>query len=201
MTKHVTVDGVSLELTDTTAQVIQRYIEKCDQGFEEFKKKKIEAEAAKEEEKKKSSDSAVLIVTKDTQIKELQDQLKAAQITPEMLDQALMDRANVIQKAKAILGDKLVIKDQTVGAIRKQVVDARLGDIAKTYSDEHVKIAFDTLSADVKAASPHQGTSGLTQVFSAPRTPAMDSVDQAYDDYCKDISNAWQKKSPAVAVS
>jgi hypothetical protein len=200
MTKHVTVDGVSLELTDTTAQVVQRFMEKTDQESNGFKKKLAEIEAEKEAEKKKSSDSAVLIVTKDTQIKELTDKLAAAQITPAMLDQALMDRANVIQKAKAILGDKLITKDMHVGNIRRQVVDARLGDIAKAYTDDHVKIAFDTLSADVKATA-HQGTSGLAQVFSAPRTVATDSVDQAYDEYCKDISSAWQKKSPAAAAN
>jgi uncharacterized protein len=200
MTKQVTIDGVSVELTDTTAQIVQRALAKYNDDFEEFKKKLSEKEKAAEEEKKKSSDAAVLIVTKDTQIKELQDKLKAAELTPEMMDAALMDRVNVIQKAKAILGDKLVTKDKLVRDIRRQVVDARLGDIAKAYSDEHVQIAFDTLSADVKATAG-QGTSGLQQAFSAPRMPTTDSAEQAYDEYCRDLSNAWQKKSTVGQVN
>jgi len=197
MPKMLTVDGVSLEFTDTTAQVIQRYIEKCDAGFEEFKKKLTAAEAEKEAEKKKSADAAVLIVTKDTQIKELTDKLAAAQITPQLLDAAL---ANVVAKAKAILGDKLVIKDQTAAGIRRQVVDARLGDIAKAYSDDHVRIAFDTLSADVKVAT-NDGTSGLNQIFSAPRLAATDSINSAYDEYCKDLEKAYQGKPLSVAAN
>jgi hypothetical protein len=198
-TKMLTIDGVQVEMTDTYAQIVQRAIEKYDQSAEEAKKKVAALEAEMAAEKKKEGDSAVLLVTKDTQIKELEAKLKDSELTPDKLDAAIMDRVAVTEKAKTILGDKLVTKGKTVNDIRRQVVDAKVGDVAKGWSDEHVKVSFDTLAVGSKDTG--QGVQDIAQVFSAPRVSvsAQDESNKAYENYCKDLESAWQKKPSAQA--
>src|SRR5690606_34665848 len=70
---------------------------------------------------------------------------------PAKIDAAVKDRAAVTDKAKTMLGDKLTVDGKSVHEIRKQVVDAKLGDAAKDYDEAMVKVAFDTLTVSAKA--------------------------------------------------
>ncbi len=197
MSKTIVVDGVGLEMTDTTAQVVQRAIEKYDQSAEEMKKKMASCSEEADASKKKNDEAVALIATKDAEIATLKTQLKDAELTPAKLDAAVTERAIIIDKAKTILGDKLVVKDQSVHDIRKQVVDARLGDTAKAWTEDQVRVSFDTLAVDVKAKSV-QGVTDIAHAFSAPSQQAQDNARSAYDEMCKDLGNAWQKKSGAA---
>jgi hypothetical protein len=48
------------------------------------------------------------------------------------------------------IGDKLVVDGKSIHEVRKQVVDAKLAAIAKDYTEDQVKIAFDSLTNDIK---------------------------------------------------
>lgn len=89
------------------------------------------------------------IQTKDGEIAALNQKLADAEVTPEKL-QALADaRADVIGKAKT-LAPALVSDGKTDAAIRKEAVQAKLGDAAKDMSDAAIEGAFLALTKDAK---------------------------------------------------
>jgi hypothetical protein len=58
--------------------------------------------------------------------------------------------------------------------VQRQVVSAQLGDVAKDYTDEQVKISFDTLTAKVKVDAAATGVTDTARAFSAPVVNAAD---------------------------
>lgn len=96
------------------------------------------------------------LATKDAEIATLKQQVADAAITPAKLRDAAKGYAIVCDKAKA-LGVQIA-QDADEAAIRRAVVDAKLGDAAKGWTDEQVSISFATLTADVKAADPLRET-------------------------------------------
>lgn len=93
---------------------------------------------------KLQAEGAKTIETKDAEIAKL----KGEAITADKLDAAIAERASVMDAAKPILGATFDAKGKTVADIRRATVAKRLGDKAvEGKTDEHVAIAFDTLTA------------------------------------------------------
>jgi len=192
------VDGVTIELEDAlTAGVIRKAVKDL-----ETRVSSLSAKLAEEEEAKKTAatDSAANttklqaeIVTKDAEIAKLKQQIADAAMTPQRLDALVKDRAEVVAKAKALIGDTLVVDGKTEAEIRKAVVDAKMGDTAKSYNDDMVKVAFDTLTSGIKldgtAPAPSNGASQqMAHAFKQDtRTTA-----QHYDAYDKKLSERWK---------
>lgn len=88
--------------------------------------------------------------TLDTENKALKAKLDDARITPEMLRDAAKRFADVSAKAKAL--GVTVADDADEIAIKRAVVDAKLGDDAKGWTDEQVEIGFTALAKDAKSA-------------------------------------------------
>jgi len=185
MAKTMVIDGITVEVTDRDAQVVQKMLDKLQETADQL------AKATKTHES-----SVALIATKDAEIATLQTKLKDAELTPQKLDAAVAERATVIAKAKAILGDKLVTDGRNSADICRQVVDSRLGNTSKNWNDDQIKVSFDTLSADIKG----QGTNGLTKAFSATPQLVVDEASKAYDEYKTRIGNAWMQK-PGMAAN
>lgn len=143
--KTILIDGNSVEVSDAAEIAVKGLMAK----LADAEKKLTEAEekAKQEAEEKDAKDAA--IATKDAEITDLKAKLAAAE-SPAALDAALKDREAVVSKARAILGDKLVVDGKTTAEIRKQVVDAKLGDTAKDWTDAQVDASFAALSVDVK---------------------------------------------------
>jgi hypothetical protein len=93
---------------------------------------------------------AATITARDAKITELEASLADAVITPAKLRDAAKEFSDVQAKAKAL--DVKFAEDADAAAIKKAVVTAKMGDAAKDYSDDHIAIAFDALTKDVKAA-------------------------------------------------
>jgi hypothetical protein len=91
---------------------------------------------------------AAAIVAKDAEIADLKAKLEAAAITPQKLADAAKEYADVQAKAKAV--GVTVAADADTAAIKKAVVDAKMGDAAKDYTADHIAIAFDALTKDAK---------------------------------------------------
>lgn len=90
------------------------------------------------------ADHAVAITAKDAEIATL----KALTLTADKLDAALAERATVLDAAKPVLGATFDAKGKSVADIRRATVAKRLGDKAvEGKTDDHVAIAFDTLTA------------------------------------------------------
>lgn len=100
-------------------------------------------------ENKNVADAAT-VVAKDAEIADLKAKLADATITPAKLADAAKVFADVQAKAKA--AGVTVAADADTAAIKKAVVDAKMGDAAKDYTADHIAIAFDALTKDVKPA-------------------------------------------------
>lgn len=129
---------------------------------------KLQADGAKLTTDLAASQSSVAalttsLATKDAEIATLQQQVADAALTPAKLRDAGKAYALTCDKAKA-LGVQFA-EDADEATIKRAVVDAKLGDRAKGWTDDQVSISFDTLTVDTKAADPLRTalTDGLRQ--------------------------------------
>lgn len=188
--KNVVIDGVQVEMSDTAAQVVQRALMQAQQLADQFKKKAEKAEEEEENNKEEDAKKDAAIRAKDAKIATLEQQLKDAQITPAKLDLMVKDRQFVIDKARSLLGKTLIIDNRTVEDIRKQVVEYRLGAVANGWDDNQVRSSFDTLTAEVR---PGGTIRDAANVFSRPHfVRDVDPKQAAYDEYDRDMANAWK---------
>ena len=192
------VDGITVEMTDTAVQVVTKALADAGNKFEQMKKEK-EEEAAEAKKAKDAADAAIAkltteAATKDAEIVTLKKQVEDSVITPEKLDAMVKDRQVVADKARAVL-PTVVADGKTVGEIKRQVVDSKLGDVAKGWSDEQVSISFDTLTASVKPVAARDGANRTAAAFSGQPSNVVDSRNEAYDRRDKALTEAW--KTPA----
>ena len=187
-TRTVVHDGVSIETTEQGAQVIDKLTGERD----EARTKLAAADAALSTAR---TEHEAAIAAKDAEIAALKD----AQPTAEKLEQMARDHAGLVQKAKAMLGDSANLDGKTGDEIRKAVVDAKLGDTAKDYTADQVRIAFDTLAAQVKDTKP--GIKPAPQLQRndpfTPSTPAavatVTSLEDSRRQRAQAQSNRWKK--------
>lgn len=207
--KSITVDGIECEMTDVSAQVVQRQLTglaaKATDLAEKLsaaEKEKAAAKAEKEKDDKKAKDA---LDAKEAEVVTLKKQLDEAnaKIKPEALDALVKDRAVVVGKAKAVLGAKIVTDGKSEADLRREVVASKLGDTAKDWSDEMVKASFDTLTAGVKVdAVAGSAVADTARAFSAPAAgqPFMAApttgdaakVTESYNARDKRLQDAWK---------
>lgn len=200
----ITVDGVPIEMDDVSAAVVRRRVGALEEAARDLGaqltkaelKAKKDAEMSEEEKKKleekMGSDAATIVTLKQ----QLADAL--AQNSPAKLDALVRDRAETVGRARAVLGDKLIIDGKTDGDMRRQVVDAKLGDKAKGWSDDAVKASFDTLTAEVKVEQV-SATDAMRRTFSGGGSPSGEVNTKPYDSYDKTLSDAWRNPQKAAA--
>lgn len=206
--KTILVDGVSVEFTtDQSAQIVQRAL---DASAKSLKDANEFAEKLKKEKEEKEAKDAATITTLSTtadglkaENETLKKTVEDGKLTPAKLDQLVADRAVVSGKAKVIMGDKLVVDGKTDSEIRRQVVDFKLADMAKGWSDEQVLISFNTITADVKAGDS-TAVRDARQAFSTQPShhyahdAASDKRDEAFDKRNTTMGDAW--KNPGAAA-
>jgi hypothetical protein len=181
-TTTIVVDSISLEMSDTAAAVVNRSIkdltDKLNSSVASVASITADAAKAKTEAEatiaKMTADHKVAVDALTAKVDALTKQVTDSTLTPAKLDQLVKDRAEVFGKAKAILGDKLVVDGKSIADVQRQVVSAQLGDVAKDYTDEQVKISFDTLTAKVKVDAAATGVTDTARAFSAPVVNAAD---------------------------
>ena len=200
------VDGVSIEMPDTAVQIVKRALadrdtklRALDEGFEQFKKKKKEEE---EMEDRATKDAAAKLTTelatKDAEIAKLKKDLDDSKVTPAQLDQWVKDRSEMLTKAKAILGDALVVEGKSDDEIRKQVVLAHVGDAAKDWDAGQLKTSFISITAKIPAQGQQPYMQQPDYLGDAARilaqSPAAQAtVEQAYNERNTWLSDAWKK--------
>lgn len=204
MPKTILVDGVSVTFdSDQSAQIVQRALDAAATTLKQAQDSHA-AEIKRLNDAASTSAATITTLTADSdklkaQVETLTKQVEDSKMTPAKLDQLVADRAVVTGKAKAVLGDKLVVDGKTDAEIRRQVVDAKLGDKAKGWSDDQITVSFDTLTADVKAdQSP--ATRDARNAFASQGHYSNDSADKrdaALDKRDAALSDAW--KTPTAA--
>lgn len=189
--KKVIIDGVTVEMTDTAQQIVDRHVKTLTDSVSDLTKKLADANAGLEEIKKKKEEEEAKAKAEKAndaaKIAALEAQVKDSAITPAKLDQMVKDREAVGAKARAILST-VVVDGKSVGEIRRQVVDAKLGDAAKGYTDDQVCVAFDTLTVGIQADT-RNGLDDATRAFSSP--PQRD-VSTAYEARDRRMADAWK---------
>lgn len=194
--KTMVVDGISVQLTDTAMQVVQK-------ALNDAAARQTQAAADIAALTKQVSDTQTALAaaqaevkkvteTKDAELAVARKAVEDSKITPAKLDEMVKDRADVVVKAKAIVGDTLVIDGKTILEIKKQVVDAHLGESAKTFSEDAVNAAFVAITSKVQAVDTL--APALRAHVQQPNGQAS-VVDAAYKEQNEYLKNAW--KTPA----
>jgi uncharacterized protein len=191
--KRVTIDGVECEMTDTAASLVQRTIQRLTDQTENFAKKKKE----KEEECDSIQESSQAEITKRDEALKVKDAeittLKAAladATDPAKQDLRIKDRQRVVDRAKAVF-PAVVSDGKSIADIQRQVVVAKVGDVAKDWNDAQLSASFDTIAVGAAA----RGTvADAVQVFSKPHFAATvaDEREKAYADSEFHDANAWR---------
>lgn len=178
-TRTLMVDGLSVELADKDAQIVQRAIDG-------FNKQIADLQTAAGEHK-------ATLAAKDEEIGTLKADLKKAQdaaLKPEDVDRMVADRASLIETVKAI-DSKIEIKG-TDADLRRAAVRAKLGDeMVKDASDAEVSGMFKAIAKDAKSADP------FARVVSDGLKPMGDAHTQTNDAWNKSVEdlNAWRKEA------
>jgi hypothetical protein len=207
--KTMTVDGITVQVGDgNDGEIIQRHIKGLN---DQLTKVTTDAATAATDHAKTvtAKDAEIAKLTTDltaatTKVTTLETQLKDAELTPAKLDKLVADRKVVGEKAK-VLHPAVVVDGKTDAEIRRQVVDAKLGDAAKGWTDEQVTVSFDTLAAGVKApaAQVAQRPGGFTDqaahIATARSGDGATVRDQALADRNTRLTNAWQNPGGSTA--
>lgn len=201
--KNVMIDGVPVELDDVGAAIVERHVSKLQSALDAAKKAKDDADDEQEEEKKTRAETDAAMKkacdAKDGEIAVLKKAVEDAKLTPEKLDALVKDRAAVIDAAKTMLDAKFVFDGQTVEAIRKAAVSAKLGDAAKDMNDAAIDGAFRALSAQkVSGGGAARLADGLSR-HSASSAGSLDTNDaktKALDERDTFLQNAWRNPTP-----
>jgi hypothetical protein len=203
-TRSIVVDGVTISLDDTAAAIVQRFMTNTDQAVADARKKLADAAAETESLRTKLSDAETktkaAVDAKDGEIVALKKQVADATKTPEQLDRMVKDRFDIIERARKVLGDKLVTDGKTDVEVRRAVVAHKLGDqAAKDLSDAAIEGAFAAFTTgDAAASTGTGGAARLAASFSGQGAhSSQDAASIAYDERNKHLQDAW--KSHKVA--
>jgi hypothetical protein len=185
-TKIIIVDGLNVEVTEDA----ERAIVKLQGQLADSASAKEASDKALKDEQAKIVERDATITAKDAKIVELEKKLEDAAITPAKLQDAAKAYADVCAKAKAL--GVTHAEDADIDAVRKAVVDAKMGDAAKDYSADHIAIAFDALTKDAKA-DPLRNA--LKDGIKA--TTEDSALQDAYSDMVDELTGAWKQKQDA----
>lgn len=198
--KTITIDGIDVDMPETAASIVLRHSKT---QADEIKRLGDAATATATAHATNAAEAATKAATdktavegKDAQIATLTTQLtdEKKKSDPAALDALVKDRVATVAKAKAVIGDKLVIDGKSDAEMRRQVVDSKLGDAAKGWTDEQVTTSFATLTAGLDLSKVTAGAADrIAAGFSKDtRTPDI------YNAYDKAIGERW-KGVPATA--
>ena len=198
----ILVDGQTIEFHDELAgKHVQSHISSLQKHLADaFEKiKKGEAEEVEEEEKKKrmETDSAAM----KGEIAALKKQLEDANVklSGGALDAIVKERTDLLLKADAVMDGKADFSGKEPVEIRRIVVAAKLGDAAKTLTDDEVVGAFKALTANIK---PRSGTERLADNLSllslgggGNQNNPQALRDAAYAEHVEKLTNAWKPRT------
>jgi len=190
------IDGITVEMEERDQQVVERAINKLETELTaaQTELNTLRATSATElaTARTETANAASTVQTKDAEIATLKQQLIDSKITPQELDRRVTERVATVQKAKAILGDALVLDGKTDADIKKQVVLAKLGDQAKDWNDEMMTASFNTLTAVAGTPTTTNDTQRVTDVLLLNNNGGTDPRSKAYAEYDEVLSNRWK---------
>lgn len=210
--KTVLVDGYETQMPETAAVLVNRTIDNLQKQIAEMKVKDAKRDKDDEDDEKEMDTKDAAIKAKDAEIATLKKQLEDAKIRPEQLDALVTDRTNVLAVVKKIMGDRFVTDGKTINEIRRAVVEEKVSrDLARSWDDAQCTASFNTLvntAVDPRTAR-HTSDGSIAHaatVFSGRPGGGYgmndgsngDRRQQAYQDYDRNMSEAWRNPSNFV---
>lgn len=171
-TKTAVIDGVPVLVTDASEAIIA----KRDATI-------MDLTAARD---KAVTDLAV----QQAEVVRLNKELSDAKVTPERLAALVTARAAVVADAAKLAPDLTVTDAMDDAAIRKAVVSARLGDVAKDWNDAQISAVFASFPRDEAPAGNRIGDALQRSVATKP----VADENKAWNDSVADL-NAWRNKA------
>lgn len=184
-TKTITFDGLPLEVTDAAEAAIT----KLQNQLKDAGTAKATVDAA-------LADANTKLAARDAEIVTLKQAVEDAKVTPAQLRDQAKAYALVCDKAKAL--GVTFAEDADASAIMKAVVEAKMGDTAKSYDDKQIAAAFDVLTKDAKVETIDPVRNALSGGV-ANVGDARADYDKAVGTAKKNLSDAW-KGAPAKAA-
>lgn len=212
--KVITLDGVEVKVDDAFASYVEKHCKKLADTAIELTTNLAALQKKYDDDTKAIEAKRVTeVATKDAEIVTLKKQVDDNKITPEKLQTAAQDHIDTVTKARAVIGDKLVIDKQSTADIRKQVVLGVVGDPAKTWGDAEINASFNTLTAGVDltkggtiitaptivSRDANTGFDALISAFAGPRTSVVNNEDKSYAEMVERNRNAWKGPQAAAA--
>ena len=195
--RNILVDGIGMDLEERDAQLVERRIKALETELATAKTQLATAQTTMQND---STTAATALATaktesanKDAEIATLKKQLDDSKVTPKKLQEMARARAQVEQRAKALM-DSCVCDDKTDEEIRRQVVNGKMGDVAKGWSDDQITASFNTLT--ITAADSSGFVPNSLQHVGAVLANGLElngnEVAKSYDTYNNDIQNRWK---------
>jgi hypothetical protein len=195
-TRTIMIDGISVEASERDTQVIERRIAQLDKDLSTAQAALAAAQATAQNDvataRTETANATAIIATKDAEIATLKQQVVDAKVTPKKLNEMARARSHVEQRAKALL-DSVLLEEKSDEEIRRQVVNAKLGEVAKGWTDDMIAASFNTLTVAVgDSFSPNGNLQQVVHVLSSNEIVGGDPRVKAYSDYDNDIMNRWK---------
>lgn len=201
-TKIVDVAGIKLEVPEVAASVIAKVLADGEANVKRLMDALDAANAALADATSKSvtalSEAVAAHEATKAALVEANKKLADGAMTPALLDAAVAARADVIAKAKAVMGATFDAGTKSDAAIRREVVDAKIGDAAKGWSDDNVSAAFVTLTRDAKSVVDNSTVHRQAAAFDGVNTgDAFAIADKAVETRNARLANAWKTAGAA----
>lgn len=192
-TRTITVGGIPVELEDQAAHIVEKQLKELDTALATARTELATIQTKATNDAAQLATTITQAQTKDAEIATLKQQLTDAKITPQKLQQMVQQRSAIVSRAASIIGDSVPLNDKTDEEIRRQVVNAKLGDVAKDWTDDMVTASFNTLTVQPTNNTMHQVVDVLRT-----GTPIQDARVAAYNEYEKALSERWKTAGQQV---
>lgn len=180
-TRTITVDGLSVELADKDAQIVQRTLDGLTTKLADAEKRVADADTA---HKTEIAAKDAEIAKKDAEL----DAIKAKVLSDADIDKRVQDRAGLITTAQSIAKD-LKTEGLSDADIRKAAVVAKLGDAAIAGKPEaYIEARFDILADEAKKSDPF---AAAMKDKAGNQQTTNDNGQGAYEAR---LANAWKGK-------
>lgn len=174
------VDGLSVELADKDAQIVQRALDGFTKQIADLNAKMATADA---ETVKALAAKDAELAKKDAEI----EGLKAKVVSDADLDKRVQARADLVAVA-AVIAKDVSTTGLSDAAIRKAVVAAKLGDAAiADKADAYIDARFDILVEDAKKSSDTDTFRQVAKDGLSHTTDADKTVTDAYTQMVADM--------------
>ena len=189
----LTIDGVTIDLSDTAREVVSKLQDAHAKALTDTQAAQGALAAAQATHgsaiQAKDGEIAALKAQHQTAIEAKDGEIAATKaMIPDAakLDTLAVARADLLGKAKTILGDSFVTAGKADAEIRRAVVSHALGDAAKDMTDAAIEGAFAVVSAGKVVADP------VRRVLADGRATTVNDASTAHAEMLDRMSNAWK---------